>query len=214
MRIISGKYKGRAIEAPKGIRPTQDNVRKALFDILGDIEGLSFIDLYAGSGAVGLEALSCGAKSALFVEEDRQAVKVIQANLNSLKSQVSGFRATIYHETCDMRYETIIINKDVFEAIPLFFNNKQKFDVIFLDPPYYKGKAPRLRSGLTKEEGESLTKKTLQILGAYDILSGYGLVVAQHFKKDKLPETAENLTLVKQASYGDTLLSIYNKEQC
>ena len=84
MRIISGKYKGRLIKRPKDIRPTQDKVRKALFDILGDIEGLVFLDLYAGSGAVGLEALSQGVSKAVFVENNRQCIKDINDNLATL----------------------------------------------------------------------------------------------------------------------------------
>jgi 16S rRNA (guanine966-N2)-methyltransferase len=73
MRIISGIYKGILIKTPAGIRPTEDRVRKALFDILGDMSGLSFLELYAGSGSVGLEALSQGAQSLTFVEKDNRA---------------------------------------------------------------------------------------------------------------------------------------------
>ena len=69
MRIITGKYKGRTLKMPRGIRPTQNKVRKALFDILRDIQGLSFLELFAGSGAVGIEALSQGAGDVVFIKE-------------------------------------------------------------------------------------------------------------------------------------------------
>ena len=179
MRIISGLYKGSVLQSPKSIRPTQDNVRKALFDILGDMEGVSFLELFAGSGAVGLEALSQGAAEAVFVEKDKQAVRVLQENLLSIKCQ--GAR---------------VINKDVFDVIPDFFRDTRAFDIIFLDPPYY----------------QELAKKTLQMLGGYDILSRCGYCVAQHFKKDALPERIAHLALVKQAVYGDSVLSFYAKE--
>ncbi len=82
MRIISGKYKGRTLKRPKGIRPTQDKVRKALFDILADVKDLSFLDLFAGSGAVGIEALSLGAKEVVFVEQDRRCIEKIKENIS------------------------------------------------------------------------------------------------------------------------------------
>jgi 16S rRNA (guanine(966)-N(2))-methyltransferase RsmD len=78
MRIISGKYKGRIIKRPKGIRPTQDKVRKALFDILQDIAGLSFLELFAGSGAVGIEALSRGIRDLTLVEYNRDCLLAIK----------------------------------------------------------------------------------------------------------------------------------------
>jgi 16S rRNA (guanine(966)-N(2))-methyltransferase RsmD len=178
MRIISGKYKGRIIKIPKGIRPTQDKVRKAIFDILGDITGLSFLELFAGSGAVGLEALSQGAKEAVFVESGPAAVKIIKENLLSLPCP-------------DGR----VIAQDALRAVKELGQRKEKFDIIFLDPPYYQG----------------LTKKALQSLGGCDILTAYGLVAAQHFKKDNLPEGAGDLALFKQARYGDTVLSFYRR---
>jgi 16S rRNA (guanine(966)-N(2))-methyltransferase RsmD len=82
MRITTGIYKGRNLLMPRGIRPTQELTRKALFDILGDIEGLSFLELYAGSGAVGIEAASRGAREVVLVENNSQVVKVLTQNLS------------------------------------------------------------------------------------------------------------------------------------
>lgn len=178
MRIISGKYKGRTIKMPKGIRPTQDKVRKALFDTLGDIEGLSFLDLFAGSGAVGLEALSQGAKEVIFVEENKRCLQKLKENLSSLSSL--GYR---------------VIELDVFAAIKQLGQKDKQFDIIFLDPPYYK----------------EMAKKTLQTLASYDILTATGLVIIQHFKKDNLPSRTGDLSLFRQARYGDTVLSFYKR---
>ena len=84
MRIIAGKFRGRKLSCPKVVtRPTLDRVREALFSILGDLSGLNVIDFYAGSGALGLEALSRGARFATLVEADRQACQVIRKNVES-----------------------------------------------------------------------------------------------------------------------------------
>ncbi|MGH3111260.1 MAG: 16S rRNA (guanine(966)-N(2))-methyltransferase RsmD [Gaiellaceae bacterium] len=87
MRIVAGSRKGHGIAAPKGVvtRPTGDRVREAVFSIVGPIEGARVLDLFAGSGAMGLEALSRGAASAVFVEQDREACRVIQRNLEKLR---------------------------------------------------------------------------------------------------------------------------------
>jgi len=85
MRIIGGRYKGKQIITVGGIRPTQNKVRKALFDILGDIEGLSFLELFAGSGAVGFEAASRGIRDLTLVECKRECLSVIKRNIESLK---------------------------------------------------------------------------------------------------------------------------------
>ena len=178
MRIITGINKGRKLIRPRLIRPTQNKVRKALFDILGDIEGLSFLELYAGSGAVGFEAASRGVKELVLVEYDRDCLKAIQQNIDSLKLKVCN-----------------IFPGQAEAAIAALHKDKRLFDIVFMDPPYY----------------EELPKKTLQTLGAYDIVAPDGLVIVQHHKKDALPDTLGDLHLIRQKEYGDTLLSIYRK---
>lgn len=178
MKIISGRYKGRVIKAPKEIRPTQGKVRKALFDILGDIKGLSFLELFAGSGAVGFEALSRGAADLTLAEYNRDCLQAIRKNIESL--QIKACRL------CPHEAE---------KAIEMLQEGGRKFDIIFLDPPYYI----------------DASKKTLKALGGCDILTRTGLVIVQHFKKDLLPEAAGGLTLIRQARYGDTVLSFYRK---
>lgn len=180
MRIIGGKYKGRKIIIPGGIRPTQDKVRKALFDILGDVEGLSFLELFAGSAAVGLEALSRGVSDLTLVEYDSDCRRAIYKNIASLAAKACS-----------------LLPLDTQKAIKILWHDKRRFDVIFLDPPYYN----------------DLSKKTLQILEAYDILAPNGFVIVQHFKRDDLPKETKNLVVIKEARYGDTVLAFYRKQK-
>ena len=84
MRILSGRYRGRQILIPRSIRPTQDMVKKALFDILGDLSGCSFLEMCAGSGAVGMEAVSRGAREVAFIESNRECLKVLRANIRAI----------------------------------------------------------------------------------------------------------------------------------
>jgi 16S rRNA (guanine(966)-N(2))-methyltransferase RsmD len=196
MRIITGKYKGKTIKMPKGIRPTQNKVRKALFDILGDLEGLSFLELFAGSGAVGFEAVSLGVAGLTLVDYNRDCLLAIKKNIESLKLKACSFYP-----------------KEAAEAIKTLSKEAKKFDIIFMDPPYYQNKVPGLRFGLAAtSDYDSLAKKTLQTLTRYDILAPNGFIVVQHFKKDNLPDTLGDLILFKQSKYGDTLLSFYRKK--
>jgi 16S rRNA (guanine966-N2)-methyltransferase len=180
MRIITGEYKSRLLKAPKGIRPTEDRVRKALFDILGDVSGLSFLELFAGSGSVGFEALSQQAKEVVFVENQSQAIQALEENIKAL--------------SCQDRVK--VISQDAFRAIGNITRESRKFDLVFLDPPYYKGMA----------------EKILQTLGECDILLSSGYVIIQHFKKDFVAKKAGNLALWRQDQYGDTVLSFYKLE--
>ena len=117
MRIVAGEFKGRRLHAPRGAgtRPTADRVREALFSILGDVSGARVLDLYAGSGALGIEALSRGAESALFVERDQQALAALRRNLEAVGADA------------DVRRQDV----SRFLARP-----EGTFDLVFCDPPY------------------------------------------------------------------------------
>lgn len=125
MRIIAGKYKRRLIYWPEdpNIRPTKDRIREAIFAALGDIEGKVFLDLYAGSGSMGLEAISRGAKKVYFVDRCVPAIKCIKENINVL----------------DIKEDYELLKMSDKEALNIFKDNKIEFDIIFLDPPYEDG---------------------------------------------------------------------------
>ena len=122
MRIVSGKYRGRAINPPKNLRarPTTDFARENLFNVLGnlvDFEECDVLDLFAGTGQLGIECLSRGAESAVFVDKDRAAVQIVRDNLKTC-----GLKATVLQEDAQS-----------------FLRHCGKFDVIFVDPPYDSG---------------------------------------------------------------------------
>jgi 16S rRNA (guanine966-N2)-methyltransferase len=118
MRVVAGAFKGRRLQAPRGgrTRPTADRVREALFSMLGDVAGASVLDLYAGSGALGIEALSRGARSAVFVETDRDAVAAIRRNLELMGAQ-----------------QATVNRRDVLRFLA---GPGGSFDLVFVDPPY------------------------------------------------------------------------------
>jgi len=148
MRIIGGEARGRAVSLPAGcrIRPTADRVKKSLFDILHPVAGKSFLDLYAGSGNVGLESLSRGAPFAVFVEKDLRLAGVIRKNLAQL-----AYRA---------RAE--VIAADAEKGIGLLVRKKRRFDLIFADPPYDEGFAAETLKWLDK--GDLLNEDGIVIL--------------------------------------------------
>lgn len=155
MRVITGIAGRRKLKAPSGraVRPTADRVKEALFNILADrTPGSLFLDLFAGSGGIGIEALSRGALQVVFVEKDFHHICVIKKNLKLI----------------GLEEKARLINRDVFKALPLLQGGC--FDLIFVDPPYHKGfeidtLAAVDRYGLLKLEGmlivESSKRTTL-----------------------------------------------------
>jgi 16S rRNA (guanine(966)-N(2))-methyltransferase RsmD len=118
LRIIAGEHRGARIFAPKGLdtRPTSDRVREAAFNLIGPVDGAAVLDLFAGSGAMGLEALSRGAETAVFVESDREACRAIDRNIEKL-------RITGAH----------VVQQDVLQALA---TDRGTYDLVLCDPPY------------------------------------------------------------------------------
>jgi 16S rRNA (guanine966-N2)-methyltransferase len=135
VRVIAGTHRGRPLQAPKGsqTRPTSDKVREAIFSILQDVSGTAVLDLFAGSGALGIEALSRGAESTIFVDNSAQAIEVIRANLRALD------------------LTAIVLQLQALRALTCTPIAANKYDLVFIDPPY------RLASGLGPELSKALT---------------------------------------------------------
>jgi 16S rRNA (guanine966-N2)-methyltransferase len=138
VRIIAGSRRGHTISAPtgQGTRPTSDRVRENVFNLLGPVDDAVVLDLYAGSGAMGLEALSRGAAHAVLVEQDQDAARVIERNLDKLR-----LHATVLRQ----------------DAIAVLAAEKRKYDLVFVDPPYdmYSSIEPQLERYLPRVLDES-----------------------------------------------------------
>lgn len=165
MRIITGLYKNRVLKTPKGetTRPTSSKLRGSIFDILqNQIEGRSFLDLFAGSGSMGIEALSRGASSATFVEKDRVAANCIRENLAMLQ------------------IEAELLQNDAVSILKRFIKNNRQFDIIYIDPPYALNIEPLLGeiSQILAPEGVIILEQNKKAkIGA----SGLNLVDERHF---------------------------------
>ena len=175
MRIISGKYKGRKLSSFEGdaIRPTSDRAKEAIFSVLQfELAGKSFYDAFCGSGAMGIEALSRGAKSALFTDKSIQSCKLTQKNLDSI-----GEKARVLNSDC----------------ISFLERTSERFDIIFLDPPY------KSKDGI----------KALEIIGKRNILNDNGLVIFESGSAFNQP--IDGLFLEKNKKYGACEFAFYRK---
>jgi 16S rRNA (guanine(966)-N(2))-methyltransferase RsmD len=167
MRVISGIYKGRRLKAVEGlqVRPTSDRLRETLFNVLSSsIEGSRFVDICAGTGAVGIEALSRGAAHVTFIEANRRAAQVLSENLAH----------------CGITENVKVINRDALSTLKYFGQHLLQFDYFYLDPPYNSELYSQIlwtlaRSKLIAEEGLVIVehRKTHELLPNYDYLRPY-----------------------------------------
>ncbi len=190
MRIIAGSARGRRIlSVPKElpVRPISARIRQSLFDILRPrITGARLLDLFAGTGAVGLEALSRGAQSVSFVEMDPRCVKVIEKNLERSGMAERGrvFRANALASLSWLPYRS----------------GAEAFDLVFLGPPYVDAQKRPLR----------YTQAVLENVAASGLLAPDGWLVAQHHQKEPV-HAPKGLELFRRSKYGDTRLSFLRR---
>jgi 16S rRNA (guanine966-N2)-methyltransferase len=184
MRIIAGTYRSRPMQAPAGLatRPTSDRLRETLFNVLTPrIQGAAFLDLYAGSGAVGIEALSRGAEHVVFVERAPTALKVLRANLARL-GLTDGFS---------------LQTGSVGTYLRRMQTELKQFDLVFLDPPYDAAEEYAATLGLLGGAAENL-------------LSTGTVVIAEHRRKERLEENYGSLARTRLLEQGDAALSFYS----
>lgn len=182
MRIISGEARGRRLLSLKGdeSRPTLDRVKESIFNIIQfELEGKKVLDLFAGSGQLGIEAVSRGAKAALLVDNNRAACETIRKNV-----RISGLEDRI--TVACTNYKSIHNYKSSFPA----------FDVVFLDPPYYKG----------------FIEKSLVFLKDNGFLSADCVIITESALDEELPARVDNLINKKSYNYGAVKLNIYRSE--
>lgn len=180
MRITGGKFRGIPIKAPGGkrTRPTSDKVREALFSTLGDrVTGARVLDLFAGSGALAIEALSRGADSAVLIEKDNAAIAVVRQNL----------------EKTGLKGKTKVLRADFRSALSKLSRDGERFDIIFIDPPY--------EGNMLEESLSALEKKC--------VTTDESIIVVEHFAKTAPPKSISGIPLNRTRAYGQTSLSYY-----
>jgi len=183
MRVIAGTYRSRPLEAPRGTatRPTSDRLRETLFNVLSPrIPGARFADLYAGSGAVGIEAISRGAEHVWFAEKAPAAVTAIRLNLSKLKIK-GGYS---------------VEDRSVGKLLQSLIKAQRPLDIFFLDPPYEDAEAYTTTLGLLAREHATL-------------LAPGALVVVEHQKKAPLADHYGALERTRILKQGDIALSFY-----
>lgn len=175
MRVITGTARGRRLKAPENnsIRPTSDMVKESIFDIIQfSVQDANVLDLFAGTGQLGIEALSRGAKFSTFVDNSNAAIKIVKENI----------------ENCLFLEKS----KVVFSSAPNFINStNEKFDIIFLDPPYNKNILQDVLPEIRK------------------ILTENAIIICEHDINEKIPEEFQGLYLKKRYKYGKIGLSVF-----
>jgi 16S rRNA (guanine966-N2)-methyltransferase len=186
-RVIAGSARGIRLQAPgPGTRPLGDRVKQTLFAILEpDLPGARVLDLFAGSGAGGIEALSRGAIAAVFVERDATAAKVIEANL-----QATGL---------GVRPRAMVLRADVAAFIGRQGDEHLPFDIVLLDPPY---------------ADTVLRERVLAWLGGHGAPLAFGArVVVKHFWRDQPPARVGLLASERERRFGETALTFYRRQE-
>ena len=185
MRIVAGEFKGRRLAGPEGsaTRPTSDKVREALFSILGDISGDRVLDLFAGTGALTLEALSRGAADALLIERDRRMAGVAARNIETVLG--AGQVGPGHDRARLLRTEALAWLKSTSDG---------PFDLIFIDPPY--------------ADAQDLAAELSAALPA--VISSGARIVTESDRRSPLDLTADEFGLRSEHRYGDTLLRIFD----
>lgn len=183
-RVVTGRFRGAILQAPEGdkTRPTTDKVKEALFSIIqSDVPGSEFLDLFAGSGQIGIEAVSRGAKRATLVDRSGQAAGIISRNISKVKLDGSD--------------EIRFYKRTAGQALELLGQAGEKFDIIFMDPPY-RDVPVRL---------EEATK----LISEFDMLASGGMLIVEHDKDCEIPEELNGLKRVRSCSYGITVITFF-----
>ena len=182
MRIIAGSARGHRIKAPdgSGTRPTTDKIREAMFSILFDkVVDAKVLDIFAGTGAIGIESLSRGAKSAIFIDHNHICCDIIRENLDKTKLKSNA---------------TVFCN-DSFRAMEMLSKKGEKFDIIFIDPPYFEGYFDKILGCISEKE----------------LLEDNGILVVEKHVTVEMEEEHVGFEMFKEKRYGEILLCFYRK---
>lgn len=184
MRVISGKARGLKLNAPKNedVRPTTDRVKESLFNIINSyVLDSNVLDLFAGTGSLGIECLSRGANKCVFVDKSKESMAIVKSNIK--KARVEN--------------ESITLNTDFKNAIVSLGKKGEKFNIIFMDPPYYK----------------NMFIDALSAVDENNLLEEDGIIVVEHDTVDSFPENVGRLYKNRDKKYGNTTLTFYKMEE-
>lgn len=179
MRVIAGKYKGRALLCPSGlrVRPTADPVRETIFNLLGGaVDGSRALDVFAGVGTLGIEALSRNAREVHFVEKDRTALRYLRKNLDGVAA----------------KEEAVVFAGDAFRIMRRLHEEGRTYELLFCDPPY----------------GEGLTQRVLSEESESPLVEPGGMLIVQRHAKDPVDLPHRRHTLRRRRVFGDTVVDI------
>ena len=180
MRVTAGTLKNRKIKSREGreTRPTLERIKEAIFSIIGDkVVDAKFLDLYSGTGNIAIEALSRGAKRAVMIEQDKEALRIIIDNIDTL-GLTNVSRA---------------YKNDVSRAIEILGRKNEKFDIIFLDPPYK----------------ENISISTIGKVSENNILAEGGIIISEHSIYEKMPEKIGNFVKYDERNYNKKIVTFY-----
>lgn len=183
-RVVTGRFRGAILQAPEGdkTRPTTDKVKEALFSIIqSSVPDSEFLDLFAGSGQIGIEALSRGAKRVTLVERSGQAASIIAKNISKIRMEGSD----------EIRFH----KKSVAQALELLGQAGEKFDIIFMDPPYKSVPEAALAAG--------------EIICRLGMLKEGGMLIVEHASDNPPAECLAELKSVRSCSYGTTVITFF-----
>ncbi|MBR1494922.1 MAG: 16S rRNA (guanine(966)-N(2))-methyltransferase RsmD [Acidaminococcaceae bacterium] len=183
MRIITGKARGLRLNVPKNydVRPTADRVKESLFNIIGTrVMGATVLDLFAGSGNLGLESWSRGARFVQFVDNSRNSLQLTSSNI----------------QKCRAEADCKVLKHDAEAAMELLYKQGQRFDLVFVDPPYNKG----------------WVQKVLRKLEKSPFLTEEGWLIAEHSMHDEIADAApEGFEIFRSQQYGETVLTFIRR---
>ena len=184
LRVISGKARGLKLDTPKNqdVRPTTDRVKESLFNMINSyIMDSNILDLFAGTGSLGIECLSRGAKNCVFVDKSKDSINIVRSNVKKVS----------------VDNESTILNVDFKDAVKRLSTQNQKFDVIFMDPPYY----------------ENMFIECLKSIDKFNLLDEDGIIVVEHDTKDLFEDSIGRLNKSREKKYGNTTLTFYKLEE-
>ena len=188
-RVITGKYRGAVLLAPKGdaTRPTTDKVKEALFSMIQmRVPDARVLDLFSGTGQIGIEAVSRGATEAVMVDKGSEPARIIAKNLEKIR-----------YDSSTKEGKLTFLKLSATAAIDRLHEQNKVFDIVFLDPPYAKA----------HDEAKAVAERLMR----YDMLSDDGIMIVEHSSDLPFNTDVNNMKFVRSCSYGLTVITFFSK---